>query len=272
MGWLLGMLKSCCCYLQPSAASALYKDTAIPSRQCSLYVLFLSFEKECKMKILFLGFLVLGLITSTSIRASAASAQNPETSDQHLSTDTSVELGYRISERGNFQIVEHGHWSPPYRPIPTQHLAGEAVFSVQRPHKNRKSAKFRSNFQRTSYLGDVHAAEARFGIPHGLLDALIWTESRYNPRAVSSAGAAGLGQLMPGTATDLGVRNRFDPQSNIQGAASYLRQMLDRFGMVHLALAAYNAGPGAVGKAKGIPLNSETPSYVRSVIARWNLQ
>ena len=123
-----------------------------------------------------------------------------------------------------------------------------------------------------TFLADVHAAEARFGLPHGLLDALIWTESRYNPTAVSSAGAAGLGQLMPGTARDLGVPNRFDPQANIHGAASYLRQMLDRFGMVHLALAAYNAGPGAVGKAKGIPLNSETPSYVRSVIARWYLQ
>ena len=224
------------------------------------------------MKILFVGVLVLGLLSSTSTKASAPQTQNPDTLDQHLSSDSSVELGYRINERDDFQIIEHGHWSPPYRPTPTEHLASEAVFSVQRPHHDRKSAKFRSNFQRTSYLGEVHAAEARFGIPHGLLDALIWTESRYNPRAVSSAGAAGLGQLMPGTAKDLGVRNRFDPQSNIQGAASYLRQMLDRFGMVHLALAAYNAGPGAVGKAKGIPLNSETPSYVRSVIARWNMQ
>lgn len=224
------------------------------------------------MKILFVGVLVLGLLSSTSTKASAPQTQNPETLDQHLSSDSSVELGYRINERDDFQIIEHGHWSLPYRPLPTQHVASEAVFSVQRPHQDRKSAKFRSNFERTSYLGDVHAAEARFGIPHGLLDALIWTESRYNPRAVSSAGAAGLGQLMPGTAKDLGVRNRFDPQSNIQGAASYLRQMLDRFGMVHLALAAYNAGPGAVGKAKGIPLNSETPSYVRSVIARWNMQ
>lgn len=224
------------------------------------------------MKILFVGFLVLGLLSSTSTKASAPSAKNPETLDQHLSSDSSVELGYRINKRDDFQIIEHGHWSPPYRPTPMEHLASEAVFSVQRPHQDRKSAKFRSNFQRTSYLGEVHAAEARFGIPHGLLDALIWTESRYNPRALSSAGAAGLGQLMPGTAKDLGVHNRFDPQSNIQGAASYLRQMLDRFGMVHLALAAYNAGPGAVGKAKGIPLNSETPSYVRSVIARWKLQ
>ncbi len=224
------------------------------------------------MKILLVGLLGPGLIYTASARTDAPSAQNTETSDQHISTDTSVDLGYRINERDDFQIIEHGHWSPPYRPLPTQHVASEAVFSGQRPHQNRKSAKSRSNFQRTTYLGEVHAAEARFGIPHGLLDALIWTESRYNPHAVSNAGAAGLGQLMPGTAKELGVRNRFDPQSNIFGAASYLRQMLDRFGMVHLALAAYNAGPGAVGRAKGIPLNSETPSYVRSVIARWNLQ
>lgn len=224
------------------------------------------------MKILLVGLLGPGLIYTASARADAPSAQNIGTSEQLSSSDVSIDPGYRINERGDFQVVEHGHWSPPYRPTPTQHVASEAVFSVQRPHQDRKSAKFRSNFQRTSYLADVHAAEARFGIPHGLLDALIWTESRYNPRAVSNAGAAGLGQLMPGTAKDLGVRNRFDPQANIQGAASYLRQMLDRFGMVHLALAAYNAGPGAVGKAKGIPLNSETPSYVRSVIARWSLQ
>lgn len=224
------------------------------------------------MNILFLGSLGLGLVFATPTAASKPSAQTVEQSDQPSTSNARVEQGYRISDRGDFQVVEHGHWSPPYRPLPTQHLASKAVFSVQGPQQQKKSVKFRSNFQRTSLLGHVHAAEARFGIPHGLLDALIWTESRYDPRAVSSAGAAGLGQLMPGTARDLGVRNRFDPQSNIQGAASYLRQMLDRFGMVHLALAAYNAGPGAVGKAKGIPLNSETPSYVRSVIARWNLQ
>ena len=67
--------------------------------------------------------------------------------------------------------------------------------------------------------------------------------------AISKAGAAGLGQLMPGTARDLGVSNRFDPKANILGAARYLRQMLDKFGVVHLALAAYNAGPGAVERA-----------------------
>lgn len=74
---------------------------------------------------------------------------------------------------------------------------------------------------------------------------------------------------MPATAKELGVFNRFDPMSNIFGAAWYLRQMLDRFGVVHLAVAAYNAGPGAVERAGGIPRNGETPKYVRNVLQRW---
>ncbi len=76
-------------------------------------------------------------------------------------------------------------------------------------------------------------------------------------------------QLMPATAREPGVTIRHDPRQNIDGGARYLRQMLDRFGSVHLALAAYNAGPGAVSKAGGIPRNRETPNYVRSVIDRW---
>lgn len=200
------------------------------------------------MNIFFLGSLGLGLVFATPTAASTPSAQTVEQSDQPSTGNTRVEQGYRISDRGDFQIVEHGHWSPQNQPPTTQFLASDAAFRGQRTQQLKKFAKFQSNFQRMTFLADVHAAEARFGLPHGLLDALIWTESRYNPTAVSSAGAAGLGQLMPGTAKDLGVRNRFDPQSNIQGAASYLRQMLDRFGVVHLAVAAYNAGPGAVSR------------------------
>lgn len=125
------------------------------------------------------------------------------------------------------------------------------------------------SFKETLYEPLIRQAEARYRLPPRLLQALVWQESRFNPMAISPAGAAGLAQLMPATARELGVTNRHDPAQNIDGGARYLRQMLDRFGAIHLALAAYNAGPGAVSRAGGIPRNRETPGYVRSVIQRW---
>lgn len=103
--------------------------------------------------------------------------------------------------------------------------------------------------------------------PH-LLEALVWQESRWNPSAVSRAGAIGLAQLMPGTARDLGV-NPHDPIQNLAGGARYLRQQLNRFdGDVEKALAAYNAGPGRVMTARGIPSIPETQAYVRAIVTR----
>ena len=125
------------------------------------------------------------------------------------------------------------------------------------------------SFKEALYEPLIRQAEARYQLPPRLLQALIWQESRFNPMAISPAGAAGLAQLMPGTARELGVSNRHDPAQNIDGGARYLKQMLERFGAIHLALAAYNAGPGAVSRAGGIPTNRETPGYVKSVIDRW---
>lgn len=123
--------------------------------------------------------------------------------------------------------------------------------------------------RRLNWWPVVAATECRYGIPAGLLDAVILQESRYRIGAISPKGAIGLAQLMPGTAGDLGVGNAFDPASNIDGGGRYLRTQLDRFNAVHLGVAAYNAGPGAVRAARGIPQNSETPDYVRRVLDFW---
>jgi Transglycosylase SLT domain len=100
-----------------------------------------------------------------------------------------------------------------------------------------------------------------------LFASLIYQESRFNPKAVSHVGAKGLGQLMPATAKDLGVDDSFDAQSNLDGSARYLTEMMDKFGNVEMALAAYNAGPGAVKKHKGIPPFKETRNYVKKILA-----
>jgi len=113
----------------------------------------------------------------------------------------------------------------------------------------------------------IEQAATKAGVDPGLFDALVAAESSYDPMARSRAGAMGLSQLMPDTARSLGVENPFDPWQNLQGGANYLSQMLKRFdGDPRLALAAYNAGPGAVQKYGGIPPYDETRKYVERVL------
>ena len=110
------------------------------------------------------------------------------------------------------------------------------------------------------------AAGLRYSLPPNLLKAVAKTESGFRPDAVSRAGAIGIMQLMPGTARGLGVTDIYDPMDNIMGGAKYLRQLIDRFGDLQLALAAYNAGPSNVTRYGGIPPFRETQNYVRKVI------
>lgn len=119
-----------------------------------------------------------------------------------------------------------------------------------------------------AYSATVDRVSAAQAISPALLEALIWQESRWRAAAVSPAGARGLTQLMPATARALGV-DPHDPVAAIEGGARYLRQQLDRFdGDVERALAAYNAGPGRVIRAGGIPAIAETRAYVAAILAR----
>lgn len=117
------------------------------------------------------------------------------------------------------------------------------------------------------YVNEAKRQARAFGIPEALFLALIQQESGWNRDALSPVGAIGLAQLMPGTARDLGV-DPHDPIQNIYGGAKYLRAQYDTFGTWRLALAAYNAGPGAVRKHGGVPPYRETRTYVTRILAR----
>ena len=115
------------------------------------------------------------------------------------------------------------------------------------------------------HLAHAKVVAAKHGIPEDLFLRLVQQESGWNPGAVSHKGATGLAQLMPGMARNLGVDIN-DPKQNLEGGARYLRMMYDKFGSWRLALAAYNAGPGAVEKHGGIPPFAETKNYVKAIL------
>ena len=120
----------------------------------------------------------------------------------------------------------------------------------------------------TPFGAEITAAAKKHGIDPALLAGLVKQESGFDPNAGSPAGARGLTQLMPGTAAGLGVTNVLDPVQSLDGGAKYLRAQLDAFGGdVTKALAAYNAGPGAVQRYGGVPPYAETQNYVRAVQA-----
>ncbi|MBX2859608.1 MAG: lytic transglycosylase domain-containing protein [Vampirovibrio sp.] len=148
------------------------------------------------------------------------------------------------------------------RPTSTQGAeAFEAVLNqIQPPKESVPELK--------NYLEDLVERQAgKEGLDPNLVKALVQTESAFNPKAVSKAGAMGLMQLMPGTANELGVKDAFNPVQNINGGTKYLKTLMGKYDSVPKALAAYNAGPGAVDKYSGIPPYKETQNYVQRIMS-----
>ncbi|MCB1921344.1 MAG: lytic transglycosylase domain-containing protein [Candidatus Competibacteraceae bacterium] len=147
-------------------------------------------------------------------------------------------------------------------------LYGPNLFGSNRAPKAGRIKSFRVNEKnRQRFAADVNRIAAQYRLEPALMHAVISAESSYNPWAVSPKGAMGLMQLMPGTAERFGVDNAYDPVANMHGGARYLRWLLDRFNNIHLAVAAYNAGEGAVQKyGNQIPPYQETQTYVTRVL------
>jgi hypothetical protein len=116
----------------------------------------------------------------------------------------------------------------------------------------------------------IFRAGEKAGVDPRFIHAVIKQESRYNPKAVSQVGAEGLMQMMPATAKRFGLKDPFDPKTNVEAGTKYLKWLLKRFdGDVSLALAGYNAGEGSVDKYKGVPPFSETQNYVKKIVATY---
>jgi soluble lytic murein transglycosylase-like protein len=162
-----------------------------------------------------------------------------------------------IDEEGVTHITD-APTDPRYQQI--SGFSGTASGWLRVPSTTRDSSAFGREIRETA---------ERYRVDPALVEAVIRTESAFNPWAVSRKGAQGLMQLMPQTASALGVRDSFNPKQNIDGGVRHLRYLLDRYpGNVSLALAAYNAGEGAVDLYRGIPPFAETRQYVQKVLER----
>ena len=155
--------------------------------------------------------------------------------------------------------------SAPQQNVQTQSAITSAIQEATAIQANVKQPS-----DKAQILNVVSQISKKHGVDEKLVQALIKQESGFNPKAKSKAGAMGLMQLMPNTAKNLGVKDPYNTVQNVEGGVKYLKSMLNRYnGNVILALAAYNAGPGAVDKYSGVPPYRETQNYVKNILANY---
>jgi len=173
---------------------------------------------------------------------------------------------YEIGDDGSVRIGRSGAFQPTGNSVGQPSFAGEPELAPDVPSAAITTVvppEVPAGFQQP-----LLSASSRYGLSPRLVAALARQESAWHPAAVSSKGAVGLTQLMPATARALAVDPR-DPSANLDGGARYLRMLLDQFGgNIERALAAYNAGPGRVARAAGVPAIRETRAYVATIVDR----
>lgn len=195
--------------------------------------------------------------TLGSVQSSQNDSSNPSLFSDMLGQVLQASTGSQTNE--DISSLLYSGKSPVFFP--------SSVNSAQSGLANLISSYSPPTTNGTDYDEIIKRAAEKYNVPEKLISSIIKQESNFNPSATSSAGASGLMQLMPGTAKYLGVTNSLDPEQNIMGGAKYISQMLTKFdGNIETALAAYNAGPGAVKKYNGIPPYKETQNYVQKVM------
>lgn len=148
----------------------------------------------------------------------------------------------------------------------SQATAGVTAAPAPRPAPVLHRTTHRRPPRNDGYDEMIHQVAVRYRVRPALVKAVVAAESNFDPGAISRAGAQGLMQLMPDTARQLGVQDPMRPEENLSGGVRYLREMLERYGDLSHALAAYNAGPTAVDRYRGIPPYPETQAYVQRVL------
>ena len=188
----------------------------------------------------------------------------------HLRNGFSIRHARR-EERGNMTRLWLGDDRTGYVDVPTEQISGFEEEQVPLPPSAQPAPQVATQPVAPPVSDLVRAAGERTRIDPEFLSSVIRAESGFNPRARSPKGAQGLMQLMPQTATTLGVKNPFDAQANIAGGSEYLRELLVLYhGDAQKALAAYNAGPHRVSQYGGVPPYRETRAYIRRVITDYN--
>ena len=219
--------------------------------------------------------LLLAAVPSTALAAVAAIQPGYHESKEAMTPQLEIDKNGNRVRRGSTYRIVRSDGVVEYTNVPPARLKGNAVtmlFSYTEIdtcmacnlHSPIHWGSTALNL--TAYADVIRAASIEYGVDEAFLRAIIHAESAFNPRALSLKGAQGLMQLMPATASDMGVLDAFDTSQNIRGGARYLGLLLHDFnGNEQLAAAAYNAGPGAVVRYSGIPPYAETQVYVERV-------